>query len=138
MLTGHHASSAIVFNPHHSSNNRHLLSGPFAQFLHTPQSSFLGDYPNEMDPIVPILRFAYLFLNIYDTYKVLKIPAPSARNGGQTAPSAMAQRKRDMKAIITIWTVWVCLLSYPALPLARPDCALFSLDSAASRRMKAQ
>lgn len=63
-----------------------------------------------MDPIVPIVRFTYLFLNIYDTYKVLKDPAPSARNGGQPGLNPIAQRKRDMKSIITIWTVWVCLL----------------------------
>lgn len=59
-----------------------------------------------MGPIVPIFRLAYLFLNIYDTFKVLKIP-PS-RNGGPPSLRAMTQRKRDMKGIMTIWTVWVC------------------------------
>ena len=68
-----------------------------------------------MGPIVPILRLAYLFLNIYDTYKVLKPPAPSARNGGQPSPRAVTQRKRDMKGIVTVWTVWVCFHHDPLL-----------------------
>ena len=63
-----------------------------------------------MGPVVPILRLAYLFLNIYDTYKVLKIPPPSTRSGGQPSTRAMTQRKRDMKGIMTIWTVWVYFL----------------------------
>ena len=89
---------------------------------------FFCGQPNEMDPIIPIIRFTYLFLNVYDTYKVLKVPAPSTRNGGQPGLSPMALRKRDMKSIITIWTVWVCLLSsYAMLPPAGPDYASLSL-----------
>ena len=82
-----------------------------------------------MGPIVPILRLAYLFLNIYDTYKVLKGPVPSARSGGQPSVRAMTQRKRDMKGIMTIWTVWVCLRpsSRVSLPLAHPDRPRFPL-----------
>lgn len=71
-----------------------------------------------MGPVVPILRLAYLFLNIYDTYKVLKTPAPSQRSGGQPSLRAMTQRKRDMKGIMTIWIVWVRLL--PCLFCFRP------------------
>ena len=76
-----------------------------------------------MGPIVPILRLAYLFLNIYDTYKVLKAPVPSARSGGQPSLRAMTQRKRDMKGVMTVWTVWVCFLpmSYVMFPSARTD-----------------
>ena len=76
-----------------------------------------------MGPVVPILRLAYLFLNIYDTYKVLKIPLPSPRSGGQPSPRAMTQRKRDMKGIMTIWIVWVCFYtsSHVLLPQTRPD-----------------
>ena len=80
-----------------------------------------------MGPVVPILRLAYLFLNIYNTYKVLKIPPPSARNGGQPSTRAMTQRKRDMKGIMTIWIVWVCPPSYPSLLLTRPDHPRFPL-----------
>ena len=82
-----------------------------------------------MGPIVPILRLTYLFLNIYDTYKVIKIPPPSARSGGQPSLRALTQRKRDMKGIMTIWTVWVRPhhFSYPPLPSARPDRPRFPL-----------
>lgn len=65
-----------------------------------------------MGPVVPILRLLYLFLNIYDTYKVLKSPPPSARNAGQPSARAMTQRKRDMKGIMTIWIVWCCIATY--------------------------
>lgn len=65
-----------------------------------------------MGPVVPVLSLLYLFLNIYDTYKVLKCPPPSARNGGQPSARAMTQRKRDMKGIMTIWIVWCCIATY--------------------------
>jgi len=80
-----------------------------------------------MGPIVPILRLAYLFLNIYDTYKVLKPPTPSARSGGQPSVRAMTQRKRDMKGVMTVWTVWVCLHPSSALCFCRH--VLIALDS---------
>lgn len=81
-----------------------------------------------MGPVVPILRLAYLFLNIYDSYKVLKIPAPSARSGGQPSLRAMTQRKRDMKGVMTIWTVWVFLFSsYVLFSLTRPYRPRFPL-----------
>ena len=74
-----------------------------------------------MGPVVPILRLTYLFLNIYDTYKVLKIPPPSPRNGGQPSIRSMTQRKRDMKGIMTIWIVWVCFQP-PRMLYYRPTC----------------
>ena len=92
-----------------------------------------------MGPIVPILRLTYLFLNIYDTYKVLKVPAPSQRNGGQPTIRAMTQRKRDMKGIMTIWTIWVrfhpvfCLSASTFSPPSIP-----ALHSVASRHTNAR
>ncbi len=60
-----------------------------------------------MPLVVPVLRLAYVFLNVFDTFKVLRLPPPSARNGGQPSARAMSQRKRAMKGIMTIWIVWV-------------------------------
>ena len=82
-----------------------------------------------MGPLVPILLLAYLFLNIYDTYKVLKIPPPSSRGGAQPSQRAMTQRKRDMKGIMTIWIVWVWLrfTSHVLLSPTRPDRPRFPL-----------
>ena len=34
-----------------------------------------------MGIVVPILRTAFVLLNIYETFKTLKFPPPSARNG---------------------------------------------------------
>lgn len=61
-----------------------------------------------MPLVVPVLRLAYVFLNVFDTFKVLRLPPPSARNGGQPSARAMSQRKRAMKGIMTVWIVWVC------------------------------
>lgn len=58
-----------------------------------------------MGLIVPILRVLYLSLNIYETFKTLKLPA--ARNGGQPSARAMSNRKRAMKGCLSIWMVWV-------------------------------
>jgi len=74
-----------------------------------------------MAPTVPILRLVYLFFNIYDTRKVLKAPAPSARNGGVPSSKAMTQRKRDMKGVMTIWIVWVCFKISPLVPSVSVD-----------------
>ena len=60
-----------------------------------------------MPLVVPVLRLAYVFLNIFDTFKVLRLPPPSARNGGQPSARAMSQRKRAMKGTMTVWMVWV-------------------------------
>lgn len=57
--------------------------------------------------VVPVLRIAVLFLNVYETYKTLKLPPPSARNGGKPSVRAMTQRKREMKGCLTVWIVWV-------------------------------
>ena len=58
---------------------------------------------------VPILRLLMLFLNIYDSYKTLKYPASSTRNGGRPTVRAISQRKRDMKGCLSVWIVWVSL-----------------------------
>lgn len=60
-----------------------------------------------MPLIVPVLRLAMLFLNIYDSYKTLKLPPLSARNGGHPSQRALSQRKRDMKGCLAVWMVWV-------------------------------
>lgn len=60
-----------------------------------------------MPLVIPILRLAYMFLNVFETYKTLKLPPPSSRNDGQPSARAMAARKRAMKGCMTIWLVWV-------------------------------
>lgn len=70
-----------------------------------------------MGLVVPALRLCFLFLNIYETFKVLKLPRPSPRNNGQPSVRAMTQRKRDMKGVMTIWMVWVCPLDRPSILL---------------------
>lgn len=66
-----------------------------------------------MGLLVLVLRSYLVFQNVYVTYKTLKIPPPSSRNGGKPTIRAMAQRKRDMKGCMTIWIVWVCLGQCP-------------------------
>ncbi|KAF9462006.1 hypothetical protein BDZ94DRAFT_1195247 [Collybia nuda] len=68
-----------------------------------------------MPLVVPILRLAMLFLNVYDSYKTLKFPPPSARNGGQPSQRAISQRKRDMKGCLAVWIVWSCVITYERL-----------------------
>ncbi|KAI0355308.1 hypothetical protein OH77DRAFT_316480 [Trametes cingulata] len=65
-----------------------------------------------MPLVVPVLRLAYVFLNVFDTFKVLRLPPPSARNGGQPSARAMSQRKRAMKGTMTVWMVWACFTLY--------------------------
>jgi len=60
-----------------------------------------------MGPVVQILRLVYLFYDIYGTYKVLKVPAPSARSSAQPTVRAMVQRKCDVKDVMTTWIVLV-------------------------------
>ncbi|KAJ7886702.1 hypothetical protein B0H13DRAFT_2277634 [Mycena leptocephala] len=62
--------------------------------------------------IVPILRLMMLFLNIYETSKVLKPPRPSPRNSGQPTVRALSQRKRNMKGCLAVWIVWCCFMIY--------------------------
>ncbi|KAF7335339.1 hypothetical protein MSAN_02344700 [Mycena sanguinolenta] len=62
--------------------------------------------------IVPILRLVMLLLNMYDTFKVLKLPRPSARNSGQPTIRALSQRKRNMKGCLAVWIVWCCFMIY--------------------------
>jgi len=62
-----------------------------------------------MPLFVPILRLLMLFLNVYDSYKTLKDPVSSTRNGGRPSVRAVSQRKRDMKGCLAVWVVWVNL-----------------------------
>lgn len=64
-----------------------------------------------MAVFVRVLRLAMLFFNVYDSYKVLKIPPPSAQNKGRPSLRAMSQRKRDMKGCLAVWIVWVSVIS---------------------------
>ena len=64
-----------------------------------------------MPLFVPLLRLLMLFLNVYDSYKTLKLPPPSSKNGGQPSVRAMSQRKRDLKGCLAVWIVWVRLTS---------------------------
>ncbi|KAF5387676.1 hypothetical protein D9615_000756 [Tricholomella constricta] len=65
-----------------------------------------------MPLVVPLLRLAMLFLNIYESYKTLKVPPPSARNEGRPSQRALTQRKRDMKGCLAVWIVWGCFITY--------------------------
>lgn len=60
-----------------------------------------------MGIVVPILRTLYVSLNVYDTFKTLKLPPPSARHGGQPSVRALSQRKRAMKGCLSVWIIWV-------------------------------
>ena len=63
-----------------------------------------------MPLVVPALRVLFTFLNVFETFKTLKMPPPSSRNGGKPTVRAMSQRKRSMKGSLTVWLVWVCAL----------------------------
>ncbi|KAF8638528.1 hypothetical protein AX17_002071 [Amanita inopinata Kibby_2008] len=65
-----------------------------------------------MPLIVPVLRLAMLFLNIYDSYKTLKPPPPSSRHAGRPSLRALTQRKRNMKGCLAVWIVWCCFTLY--------------------------
>ncbi|OBZ70118.1 hypothetical protein A0H81_09657 [Grifola frondosa] len=65
-----------------------------------------------MPLIVPALRLVYTFLNIFETFKTLKVPPPSSRNNGQSSIRALSQRKRAMKGCLTVWIVWCSFLAY--------------------------
>ncbi|KAH9943168.1 uncharacterized protein BXZ73DRAFT_97222 [Epithele typhae] len=65
-----------------------------------------------MPLVVPVLRLAYVFLNVFETFKTLRLPPPSSRNGGQPSVRAMSQRKRAMKGCMTVWLVWACFIIY--------------------------
>ncbi|KIL70415.1 hypothetical protein M378DRAFT_175651 [Amanita muscaria Koide BX008] len=69
-----------------------------------------------MPLIVPVLRLAMLFLNIYDTYKFLKPPLPSSRNANNPSLRSITQRKRNMKGCLAVWIVWCCYIVYERLP----------------------
>ncbi|KAG6877370.1 hypothetical protein C0993_008146 [Termitomyces sp. T159_Od127] len=61
---------------------------------------------------VHLLRILMLFLNIYDSYKTLRLPPPSSRNEGRPSQRALIQRKRDMKGCLAVWIVWMCIFMY--------------------------
>ncbi|KAG6861962.1 hypothetical protein C0995_009146 [Termitomyces sp. Mi166 len=65
-----------------------------------------------MPLFVHLLRTFMLFLNIYDSYKTLRMPPPSSRNEGRPSQRALVQRKRDMKGCLAVWIVWVCMITY--------------------------
>ena len=46
-------------------------------------------------------------MNVFETFKTMKPPMPSARRGGQPSVRAITQRKRDMKGCLAVWIVWV-------------------------------
>ncbi|KAJ7167741.1 hypothetical protein C8R46DRAFT_810327, partial [Mycena filopes] len=62
--------------------------------------------------IVPVLRLMMLLLNMYDTFKVLKLPRPLPRSSGQPTARALSQRKRNMKGCLAVWIVWCCFMTY--------------------------
>ncbi|KAJ3507186.1 hypothetical protein NMY22_g17006 [Coprinellus aureogranulatus] len=57
-------------------------------------------------------KLSMLFLNVYDSYKTLKPPPPSARDPTRPSIRATTQRKRDMKGCLAVWVVWCCFTSY--------------------------
>ncbi|KAH9844345.1 uncharacterized protein C8Q71DRAFT_732208 [Rhodofomes roseus] len=65
-----------------------------------------------MPLIVPILRLAYVFSNVFETFKTLRPPPPSSRNSGQPSLRALSQRKRAMKGCMAVWLCWVCFTMY--------------------------
>ncbi|KAL1747255.1 hypothetical protein HDZ31DRAFT_32379 [Schizophyllum fasciatum] len=65
-----------------------------------------------MSLIVPALRVAMAFSNVWETYKTLKMPPPSARNGGRPTIRALSQRKRDMKSCLAVWLTFCCFTLY--------------------------
>jgi hypothetical protein len=68
-----------------------------------------------MGLVVLALRSYLVFQNVFITFKTLKLPPPSSRNGGQPSIRALTQRKRDMKGCMAIWIVWCCLALYESL-----------------------
>ncbi|KAF8874357.1 hypothetical protein BD779DRAFT_1397939, partial [Infundibulicybe gibba] len=68
-----------------------------------------------MPLVVPALRLAMLFLNVYESFKIMKTPPPSARNGGRPSVRALSQRKRDMKGCLAVWIVWCSFTLYERL-----------------------
>ncbi|TFK55424.1 hypothetical protein OE88DRAFT_1596082, partial [Heliocybe sulcata] len=66
-----------------------------------------------MPLVVPILRVSVLFLNVWETFKTVKLPRPN-RSTGQPSVRAMTKRKRDMKGCLSVWIVWCCFAMYEA------------------------
>ncbi|KAJ7639443.1 hypothetical protein FB45DRAFT_905612 [Roridomyces roridus] len=65
-----------------------------------------------MGVIVPVLRLLMVFLNVYDSFKVLKPPRVSRRSSGPPSAKALSQRKRAMKGCLAVWIVWCCFMLY--------------------------
>ncbi|TRM67503.1 hypothetical protein BD626DRAFT_478992 [Schizophyllum amplum] len=68
-----------------------------------------------MSLIAPAMRVAMVCTNVWETYKTLKPPPPSPRNGGRPTLRAQSQRKRDMKGCLAVWLVFCCFLLYERL-----------------------
>jgi len=60
-----------------------------------------------MAVFVRVFRLAIVFFNVYDSYKILKLPPSSVSNKGRPSLRAMSQRKRGMKGCLAVWIVWV-------------------------------
>jgi len=60
-----------------------------------------------MAVFVRVFRLAIVFFNVYDSYKILKLPPSSVLNKGRPSLRAMSQRKRGMKGCLAVWVVWV-------------------------------
>jgi receptor expression-enhancing protein 5/6 len=73
-----------------------------------------------MPLVVPALRLFMVFMNVYDTYKSLKIPP--GRKGGLPSVRAMTQRKRDLKGCLAVWVVWVRHRQYVTRSLLAYSC----------------
>jgi len=65
-----------------------------------------------MPLILPLLRALWVSSNVYDSFKTLKTPPPSQKNGGQPTVRALSQRKRNIKGCMTVWLVWCCFATY--------------------------
>lgn len=85
-------------------------------YANLASSAFSSQNTSTMPLVVPMLRLAMLFLNIYDSYKVLKPPSPSSRHANRPSLRAVTQRKRNIKGCLAVWLVWVRNIShYPTL-----------------------
>lgn len=60
-----------------------------------------------MAVFVRVFRLAMVFFNVYDSYKILKLPPSSVSSKGKPSLRAMSQRKRGMKGCLAVWIVWV-------------------------------
>ncbi|CAK5275154.1 unnamed protein product [Mycena citricolor] len=62
-----------------------------------------------------VLRLTMVLLNVYDTFKVLKIPISRRSSDGLPSQRSLVQRKRNMKGCLAVWIVWLCFMMYERL-----------------------